>query len=229
MSIRRIFLVFLKLFLLLIVAMMIKFQVPELRYDFGTKKPVQIQSADELSLERFPAQTFVSVHGKPDFSKAAKFSKHGVTFTYFLLEEYDDKLVVRTSEKVSEDWERIDTHLGRLRPFHRMPFSRSVRAGFRESLDISIPEDAFFLARDDVPKPNGWNIGAVVFAGILWCVLFYFFFIHGHISSPSVARASSPTCHSEVKPKNLKRNSLSKRYYRDSSRSLPSRESKGSE
>lgn len=155
--------------------MMIGFQVPELRYDFGSKEPVRIQSVDELSAVRFPASTFASVHGKPDFSKAATFSMHGVTFTYFLLKEYDARLVVRTPETVNEDWEKIDSHLGRLRPYHRMPFSRSVRAGFRDSLDVSIPEDAFFLARDDVPKPNGWNIGAVTFAAILWCVLAYFF------------------------------------------------------
>ena len=181
MSIKRIFLFVLKLFLILVVTMMIRFQVPELRYDFGTNKPVQIESVDELSIGRFPASTFVSVHGKPDFSKAAIFSKHGVTFTYFLLKEYDAMLVVRTSEKVNEDWEQIDTHLGRLRPYNRMPFSRSVRAGFRDTLGVSIPENAFFLARDDVPRPNGWSIGAVSFASILWCILFYFFFVHRRI------------------------------------------------
>lgn len=185
MSIKRIFLFVLKLFLILIVTMMIKFQIPEMRYDFGTRKPLQIETADELSKEHFGNSTFVSVHGKPDFSKAAIFSKHGVTFTYFLLKEYGAMLVVRTSEKVNEDWEKIDTHLGRLRPYHRMPFSRSVRAGFRDNVGVSIPENAFFLGRDDVPKPNGWNIGAVIFAGILWCVLVYFFFIHGHLPSSS--------------------------------------------
>jgi hypothetical protein len=175
MSIKRIFLTFLKLFLMFVVTVMVGFQVPELRYDFGTREPVQIVSVDELSVERFPKSTFVSVRGKPDFSKAAIFSKHGVTFTYFLLKEYDSRLVVRTPETVNEDWEKIDLHLGRLLPYHRMPFSRSIRAGFRDSLDVGIPEDAFFLARDDVPKPNGWNIGAVIFAGVLWCVLAYLF------------------------------------------------------
>jgi hypothetical protein len=193
MSIKRVFLFVLKLFLILVVTMMIKFQVPELRYDFGTKKPVQIESADELSKERFATSTFVSVHGKSDFSKAAIFSKHGVTFTYFLLKEYGAMLVVRTSEKVNEDWEKIDTHLGRLRPYHRMPFSRSVRAGFRDTVGVSISENAFSLARDDVPKPNGWNIGAVILAGILWCVLAYFFFIHGHLPSLSQTKHRNET------------------------------------
>lgn len=181
MLIGRIFLIILKLFLLLVVTAMIKFQIPELKYDFGKKEPERIKSVDELSLERFPISTFVSVNGKPDFTKAVIFSKHGVTFTYFLLKEYDAKIVVRTSEEVNEDWEKIDTHLGRLRPYHRMPFSRSVRAGFRTSRDVGIPENAFFLARDDVPKSNGWNIGAVSFAGVLWCILFYFFFVHRRI------------------------------------------------
>jgi hypothetical protein len=62
-----------------------------------------------------------------------------------------------------------------------MPFSRSVRAGFRDTLGVSIPENAFFLARDDVPRPNGWSIGAVSFAGVLWCILFYFFFVHSRM------------------------------------------------
>lgn len=183
MSIKRVLLTVLKLFLILIVTMMIKFQVPELRYDLGAKEPVRIQSVDELSVERFPKQIFARVGGTGDFSKAAIFSKHGVTFTYFLLKEYDARLIVRTSEKVDEDWKKIDSHLGRLRPYHRMPFSRSVRAGFNNSLDVNIPEDAFFLARDDVPRLNGWNIGAVVFAAVLWCVLVYFFFIHRRLVS----------------------------------------------
>jgi hypothetical protein len=104
------------------------------------------------------------------------------------LKEYGTMLVVRTSEKVSEDWEKIDTHLGRLRPYHRMPFSRSVRAGFRDTVGVSIPENAFFLARDDVPKLNGWNIGAVSFASILWCILFYFFFVRRRILAAGIKK-----------------------------------------
>jgi len=181
MLLGRIFLTILKLFLLLVVTAMIKFQIPELKYDFGKKEPVNIQSADELSAERFGRSTFVSVRGKADFTKAASFAKHGVRYTYFLLEEYGAKLVVRTHEAVTEEWEKIDFHVGRLRPYHRMPFSRSVRAGFRRLFDVGIPEDAFFLARDDVPHPNGWSIGAVSFASILWCILFYFFFVHRRI------------------------------------------------
>ena len=161
---------------------MIKFQMPELCYDFGTKEPVTINSLEELSESDFSKSTFVSIQGKPDFSKAATFSMHGVTFTYFLLKDYDSKLVIRTSETVNENWEQIESHLGRLRPYHRMPFSRSVRAGFSKNFDVVIPDDAFFLARDDAPKPNGWNIGATIFASILWSLLFYFFFLNKRIS-----------------------------------------------
>jgi len=178
----RFFINILKLFLLLVVAMMVKFQIPELRYDFGTKEPVILSSPNDLSENYFDKTTFVSIHGKPDFSKAATFSMHGVIFTYFLLENYNTKLVVRTSEPVNEDWEQIELHLGRLRAYHRMPFSRSVRNGFNQNFDVNIPDNAFFLARDDVPKPNGWNIGATIFAGVLWCILFYFFFLHKRIS-----------------------------------------------
>jgi hypothetical protein len=181
MLLGRIFLTLLKLFLLLVVTAMIKFQIPELQYDFGEKEPVNIQSADELSVEHFGRSTFASVQGKADFTKAASFSKHGVRYTYFLLDEYGTKLVIRTPEAVSEEWAKIDFHIGRLRPYHRMPFSRSVRVGFRKHFDIGIPEDAFFLARDDTPRPNGWSIGAVIFASVLWCILTYFFFIHRRI------------------------------------------------
>lgn len=178
----RIFLTILKIFLLLVVTAMVKFQIPELRYDLGKKEIVHIKSLEDLSIERFRRSTFASVHGKADFTKAATFAKHGVRYTYFLLNEYGSRLVVRTPETVNEEWEGIDSHIGRLRPYHRMPFSRSVRAGFRKLFEVGIPEDAFFLARDDVPRPNGWSIGAVVFAGILWCVLVYFFFVRGRFS-----------------------------------------------
>ena len=162
---------------------MIMFQIPELRYDFGTKTPVQIQSVEELSPERFGRSTFASVKGKPDFNKAATFSKYGVNYTYFLLEGYGTKLVVRTIEPVSEQWESIDWHVGRMRPYRRMPFSRRVRAGFRQHLNLGIPEDALFLARDDVPRLSGWCIGGVIFASILWCTLVFFFFIHARLRS----------------------------------------------
>ncbi len=160
---------------------MVKFQIPELRYDLGPKQPVHIESPEDLSNRHFGRSTFVSVRGTPDLSKAATFAKHGVRYTYFLLVEYGDKLVVRSPDIPTEEWADINFHVGRLRPYHRMPFSRSVRAGFAQLFDVNVPDDAFSLARDDVPRLSGWNLGAVGFAGVLWCVLAYFFFIHGRL------------------------------------------------
>ena len=175
---------------MLVVSAMILFQIPELRYDFGTKSPVQIESAEEMSVERFNRSTFAAVRGKPDFSTAATFAKYGVNYTYFLLEGYGAKVVVRTPESVSEEWNSIDRHVGRLRPFERMPFSRRVRAGFRQHFDLGIPENALFLARDDVPRPNGWSVGAVVFASVLWLGMFYFFFVRGRGGSGRIEKAA---------------------------------------
>jgi hypothetical protein len=178
---RRLPLTVLKLFLLAVVTMMIRVQIPELRYDFGSHEPAEVASTDDLSLERFPQPAVASVEGTPDLTKAARYATHGVPFSYFLLEGYGPKLVVRTPEKIDRDWTDINIHIGRLRPYHRMPFSRSVRAGFQQLFDVRIPEDAFFLARDDVPRPSGWTLGAVIFASVLWCVLAYFFFLRRHV------------------------------------------------
>ena len=94
-----------------------------------------------------------------------------------MLNEFDTALVVRTYEPVGGEWAGIDRHLGRFRRYSRMPFSRSVRAGFRQHFDITIPDNAYFLGRDDVPKPSGWSVGATIFAVVLWCILVYFFFV----------------------------------------------------
>ena len=188
MRLGRVFLTFIKIFLMLVVTMMIRFQMPELRYDLGSKTPIQITSPNGLSVERFPQSTFASVQGTIDLTRAATFAMHGVRFTYFLLEGYGPMLVVRTPEDIDEDWRQITTHLGRLKPYRRMPFSRSVRAGFRANFDVGIPEDALFLGRDDVPRFTGWSVGAMVFASVLWCVLGYFFFLHGWLTK----RAAKP-------------------------------------
>jgi hypothetical protein len=161
-----------------VVTAMILFQIPELRYDLSSGEPVSVSSPNDLSPQRFPQSTFAAVQGTPNLDRAATLAMHGVPFTYFLLEDYGPKLVVRTSEQIDEDWTQIDRHLGRLRPYERMPFSRSIRAGFRRNFDVGIPADAMFLGRDDVPRLSGWSVGAVIFAGVLWCVLTYFFFIH---------------------------------------------------
>lgn len=177
MTLARIFLTFLKIIVLLVVAGMVKLQIPELRYDLGPKEPLRIESPEDLATKDFGRSTFVSIRGKADLSKAATFTKHGVRYTYFLLDEYGDRLVVRSRETPNEDWAKIEFHVGRLRPYHRMPFSRSVRAGFAGLFDVTIADDAFSLARDDVPALSGWSVGAVTFAGVLWCVLACFFFL----------------------------------------------------
>lgn len=179
--VKRAGLLVLKLFLLLVATMMIRFQLPELRYDFGTRQPVEIRSAAELTAERFPQATFACVRGRPDLTRAATYATHGVPFSYFLLDGYETKIVVRSAEPIDETWADIGAHVGRLRPLRRMPFSRTVRAGFRQLFGADLPDEAFFLARDDVPDPNGWSIGAMVFAATLWCTLAYFFFIHGYV------------------------------------------------
>lgn len=189
MSLGHIVLFCIKLFLIIVVTAYFKFLIPELRYDFGPKEPTTIKSPEQLEAACSSRDVFASIRGKPDLGKAATFTKHGVRYTYFLLEQYGQKLVVRTAEEVSEEWTDIEFHIGRLRPFKRMPFDRSVRAGFRTHYDIGIPEDAFFLGRDDVPRPNGWSIGALVFSIVLWCVLFYFFFIHSHIVTARKAKS----------------------------------------
>ena len=181
MSLTRVLLTFLKIVILLVVAGMVKFQIPELQYDLGAKEPVRIESPEDLSTGHFGRSTFVSVRGTPDLSKAATFAKHGVRYTYFLLTEYGDKLVVRSTETPSDDWGQVEFHLGRLSPYDRMAFSRSVRAGFAQLFDTTIPADALSLARDDVPRLSGWSIGALIYAGVLWCVLAYFFFIRGYL------------------------------------------------
>ena len=200
----RILLFFLKVFVLLVVTAMIKSQIPELKYDLGTKEPVSIESLADLSTLDFDRSLFVSVRGKPDLSKAATFAKHGVRYTYFLLNGYNDKLVVRSPETPNEEWNNIDLHLGRLRPYHRMPFSQSVRAGFAQLFDVTIPDDAYSLSRDDVPRLSGWSVGAVIFAVILWCVLAYFFFVHSRLCIVrKITTASgdrSPPHHAQPEP-----------------------------
>lgn len=197
MSVSRIALFLVKLFLMIVVTAMIMFQIPELRYDFGPEEPVKIESIEDLTLERFGYSTFASVRGTVDLATKTQVSKYGVLFNYFLLEEYGPKLVVRTSEEVDGKWREIELHLGRLRPYERMPFDRTVGATFRQVHDIEIPEDAFSLARDDVPHPGGWTVGAVVFASVLWCVLFYSFFVHGRIVAARKARAKEENFTSE--------------------------------
>ena len=174
---KRFWLTLLKLILLAFVTWMIRLQIPELRYDLGTKTPVRIAGPADLAAQPGDRPTFAAVEGKVDFDKAFVHNTHGVTNAYFLIEGYDNVLVVRSYEKVTDDWRKLDRHVGRLKTYHRMPFSRTIRTIFRDRFKVEVPPEAWFLARDDVPRPSAWQIGAVIFATALWCVLLYFFFI----------------------------------------------------
>lgn len=173
----RFWLLVLKLLALLFVGLMIVIQIPELIYDFGPKEPAEIAGPDALSPGRFTKATFASLAGKPNFDRAFVYRRYGLTYTYFLVEPYGERLVVRTYEKVEDSWKDITQFVGKLRPFNRQPFSYRIRNIYRERFEAEIPPDAYFLALYDVPKPSGWQIGAVIFAGILFAAMIYLFFV----------------------------------------------------
>lgn len=179
LPVKSIALFIVKLFVMFIVTLMPLVLVPEFRYDMGPKTPVDVKTPDKLSPERYSVSTFATVHGKGDFDKAFVYSRYGVPYTYFLLEGYGPTLVVRTAEKVDDDWKQIDRHVGRLRRYRRMPFSRTVRAVFMDRFDVEIPSNALFLARDDVPRLSAWQVAAAIFATLLWLILAYMFFVRG--------------------------------------------------
>jgi hypothetical protein len=166
----------LKILALSFVAFMLIIQIPELRYDFGPKEPVEIGQDGELPPGRFAQATFISLQGTADFDQAFIYRRYGLEYTYFLIQPYGIRLVARTYEKVDDDWKTITQFVGKIRPFARQPFSYRIRDIYRERFDVEIPPDAYFLALYDVPQPSGWQIGAVIFAGILWGVMFYMFF-----------------------------------------------------
>ena len=174
---RRFYLTVLKLFALAAVAGMAWLQVPELRYDFSGAEPVAIAGPAELEALRGKGSVFAAVAGKGDFDKAFINKTYGLTYTYFLLKPYGAALVVRSTERVTDDWRALDRFVGRVRSFRRMPFSRRVRRSYREQFGVEIPAGAMFLARDDVPAPSGWQIGALIFVSLLWVVLVWLFFI----------------------------------------------------
>jgi len=199
MSLKNILFLILKLFLLLVVTSMVLFQIPELRYDFGPDKPVEIESPEQLKALAVEGSTFAAVKGTVNFDRAATFATHGLKYTYFMLNEYGDMLIVRTYETIDEDWAEVDKHVGRLKPYDQMPFSRSVRAGFSKNFDVMIADDAYFLGRDDVPHLSGWSIGASVFAVVLWCVLFYFFFVYKWVFGRSFADSIKPSAYMQTR------------------------------
>ena len=169
----------LKLLFLGFVAAMLAIQIPNWLYDLGPAKPLAIDSPE--ALERFQPRrsTFVSVKGEPDFERAFSYARYGLTYTYFNIRPFGMGIVVRTHRSVDEDWKELNRFLGRLRPFGHQPFSYRIRAIYRDKFQTEVPERAYFLALDEVPRMTGWKIGASAFALVLWMVMFYFFFLWG--------------------------------------------------
>jgi len=166
----------LKILALLFVGAMILMQIPELRYDLQEARPVFITGQDDMTQERFSSSTFVSISGTPDFEKAFIYQRYGLSYTYFTVKPYGMRLVVRTYNPVTAEWKDLNRFLGKLRPFNDQPFSYRIRQIFQDKYQTEVPEDAFFLGLEDIPKVSGWQIGAVIFAGTLWMVMFYMFF-----------------------------------------------------
>jgi len=191
---KSVWLTLLKVLFLLFVTGMIAMLIPELRYDLGPKEPMVITSPKQLASVDFDRSTFVRIEGKGNFDRAFAYTSHGVSAAYFLLDPYAQRVVVRTYEKITGDWEKLDRFMGRLKRVRRMPFSRSVRGAFHDRFEVEIPDDGLFLALDDVPELSGWHVGAMIFAISLWCTLLYFFFFwrRGAGAGPAENRTWNP-------------------------------------
>jgi hypothetical protein len=172
----KFWLTILKILGLIFVAFMVLVQIPEILYDFGPKEPVALSGLGDLSPGKFSSSTFVSLEGTADFDRAFIYRRYGMDYTYFTIEPYGIQVIARTYEKTDDEWKKISHFLGKLRPFRRQPFSYRIRQIYEERFKLEIPQEAYFLALYDVPKPSGWQIGAMVFSSILWVALFYMFF-----------------------------------------------------
>lgn len=173
-----------KLFALAFVAVMGLLQVPELAYDLGSKTPAEVLGPDDLDPERFPRPTFAAVEGRADFERAFVYRRYGLDHTYFQVEPYGRRLVVRTYEKVGTDWNDLRRFMGRLQRFDQQPFSYRIREIYRDRLGVEVPEGALYLALGDVPRVSGWQVGAVGLSATLWLGMLYGFFFHGRRRKP---------------------------------------------
>lgn len=167
-------------------------QVPELLYDFGPSSPTVV--SDSAALRALPAarSRFVTLRGQGEFDQAAfQYRSHGLDGTYFLLKGYDSWVVVRTYDKVTDDWKVLDRHVGRLQPYRTMAFSRTIRKVYQDRFGVTLPANGFYLARDDVPAASAWGIGATVFCILAFLAVLYFgFFWHGR--KPRLAPMPQP-------------------------------------
>ena len=168
----------LKILVLVLVAGMLYVLWPEMIYNLGPKTPLLIENPAQLDENKITSSTFVSIAGKPDFSMGFIYKRYGLSHTYFNMEPYGLKLVVRTYDAVDDDWKQLKRVVGRLRPFSQQPFSYHIRDIYRDRFKVEIPRDAYFLALDNVPKLTGWLIAAFSFASLMWLVMFYFFFFY---------------------------------------------------
>jgi hypothetical protein len=175
---KRLWLTLLKLLALGFVGGMMLVQIPELRYDFGPAAPVTISNPEDLSPAVFTQATFVSVAGTANFERGFVYQRYGLGYTYFTIEPYGIRLVARTYDKVNDEWKALNRFLGKLHPFNKQPFSYRIRQIYQDNYGTDVPDDAFFLALDDVPKPSGWQVGAILFASVLWLIMFYMFFFY---------------------------------------------------
>lgn len=166
----------LKIFVLVFIASMVAIQIPELSYDLGSKEPVRISSSAQLDPQQLGDKAFASVEGTPDFERAFIYQRYGLQYTYFVVEPYGMRMVVRSFEKVTDEWEGMTRFLGKVVPFDDQPFSYRIEEYFQERFQETVPEDAYFLSLYDTPRVNGWQLGAVIVAVGMWALMFYLFF-----------------------------------------------------
>ena len=120
--------------------------------DQVTKTKVDMEGAEKVCKQVPVGQS----DGSPAFS-----------IRVFSIEPYGDLVVVRTYDPVTDEWRKMDRFVGKLRPFETQPFSYRIRAIYKEKMGVDVPDGALFLALYDVPKPNGWQIAAIVLATVL--------------------------------------------------------------
>ncbi|MBD3291916.1 MAG: hypothetical protein GF393_03265 [Armatimonadia bacterium] len=167
----------LKVLALLIVIRLALLQIPELAYDLGPKTPIEIDSPDDLAPERFTGSTFVAVTGTPDLTRLVRHGRHGILFHYFNLKPFGMRLVVRSYERPTEEWDTLTRFVGRLKPFAKQPFDGTLRERYRTEFNAEVPEQAYVLYLYDVPRVSGWQVGALIYAVLLLAGLIYIFFI----------------------------------------------------
>ena len=166
-----------KVLALLYVSGMLLVQVPELRYDLGSGEPLMIEGPQDLPAELPRRHVFVSLAGSPSFAHAFQYQRYGLNITYFTLEEYDLNVLVKTYDRVTDEWKGFDRFVGRLGSFDGHHFSSRLRVIFQEKAGVEVPQGAYVLGLYDNPRVDGWQMGAVIFSGALWAVMFYFFFL----------------------------------------------------